>query len=239
MKSIGKRIIGVKKIFKIKDEQHGKRYKSRDVIKGFMQVPGVDFTEYFAPVAKDSTIRTSFAFLLKEKNWTTIVVDVEAAFLNPKTENEMYIEWPEGIIELRFLTQKEKENYCIKIKFSMYGSVDAAFLWLKLFTKTVTKEMNYNLQRSKVDPCLYFKKGHDQKVMIMVIVYVDDTIICGQKEEVKKFKEEFVTKFELSEQGELRKHLEVWYEFGADEHGKYLKASMNEMVKSIIQQYKK
>ena len=39
----GRKILGTKKVFKIKHEQDGStRYKTRDVLKGFMQVPGVD-----------------------------------------------------------------------------------------------------------------------------------------------------------------------------------------------------
>ena len=44
-------------VFKEKIEQDGTiQYKSRSVTKGFMQIPGVDFTESFSPVANDSTI---------------------------------------------------------------------------------------------------------------------------------------------------------------------------------------
>jgi hypothetical protein len=51
-------------VFKKKDEQDGSiRYKSRIVTKGYLQIPGVDYTESFAPVATyndSSTARNSF-----------------------------------------------------------------------------------------------------------------------------------------------------------------------------------
>jgi hypothetical protein len=53
----GKKILKVKWVFKKKDEQDGStRYKSRIVTKGYLQIPGVDYTESFTPVATDTTI---------------------------------------------------------------------------------------------------------------------------------------------------------------------------------------
>ena len=107
-------------------------------------------------------------------------MDVEAAFLNPMLDRTFYLEWPEGMVDLGFITEDERREYCIKLKRSMYGNVDAALLWQKDFTKTVTEDMKFDLIQSKVDPCLYFKKDENGVVILMVIVYVDDTIVTGK-----------------------------------------------------------
>ena len=61
----GKIILRTKKVFKIKQEHDGsKRYKMRDVFLGFMKIPGVDYTESYSPVSKDSTIRTALEMTL-------------------------------------------------------------------------------------------------------------------------------------------------------------------------------
>ena len=50
---LGKKPVPLKWIFKIKEEHHGGlRYKSRIIVKGYIQIPGADFTESFSPVAK-------------------------------------------------------------------------------------------------------------------------------------------------------------------------------------------
>ena len=63
--SQGRKLIGVKWVFKIKDEaDFSKRYKTRAVTKGYMQIPGVDYTEIFSPVAQASTIRVVLGMAL-------------------------------------------------------------------------------------------------------------------------------------------------------------------------------
>jgi hypothetical protein len=87
----GRKPIPVKWIFKIKEEQDGtQRYKSRIVLKGYVMVPGVDYTESFSPVATDTTVRTSIAMALyrQKEGWTIEMIDIEAAFLNAELESD-------------------------------------------------------------------------------------------------------------------------------------------------------
>ena len=101
---VGRRLIKSRWIFKIKpDPVHLERNidKGRLVILGYEMIPGVDFTESFAPLATDTTIRTTLAVSLwryeqeAEGEWVTEVVDATAAFLNAKLEDQVFIEIPE------------------------------------------------------------------------------------------------------------------------------------------------
>ena len=63
-------------MFKRKVKMGGSvQYKARVVVKGYMQIPGVDFTDSFAPVATDSVMITVFALVLyyqedtKDESW--------------------------------------------------------------------------------------------------------------------------------------------------------------------------
>jgi hypothetical protein len=55
---LNRRLINCMLIFKRKTEQNKSiRYKTRIVSKGYMQIPVVDYTESFSPIASDTAIR--------------------------------------------------------------------------------------------------------------------------------------------------------------------------------------
>jgi Reverse transcriptase (RNA-dependent DNA polymerase) len=90
--------------FKKKAQQDGSiRYRTRCVARGFMQIPGVDFTESFASVADTSIKLVIGIYLYLQKNhpklnWVLETLDVEAAFLNAIPAFPSYIEWSRGIL---------------------------------------------------------------------------------------------------------------------------------------------
>ena len=56
-------VIGCKWVFRVKRKADCscERYKARLVVKGFHQMPGIDFRETFSPVIKPTTIKTVLA----------------------------------------------------------------------------------------------------------------------------------------------------------------------------------
>ena len=49
----------------------------------------------------------------EEDEYIAELFDVTAAFLHPNTEVEMYIEWPEGIVDLRIISKEFLKEYFI------------------------------------------------------------------------------------------------------------------------------
>ena len=64
--TVKKRTLKTRWVFRIKEDVlTGKTiYKARLVVKGYEQIPGVDFTETFAPVASDATIKMVLAVMM-------------------------------------------------------------------------------------------------------------------------------------------------------------------------------
>ena len=148
---------------------------------GFMQIPGVDYTESFSPVATDTAIRIAFALVLyhDDEGWECHSYDVEAAFLEPTMADlEMFIDLPPGIVELGFLTKEQAEEYCILLMHSMYGNVDAALRWITLKTEFMTSE-EVGMTQSKADPCVFYKKSEEGKPILVVAITVDDCAVAG------------------------------------------------------------
>ena len=89
------RLVGCTWVFKLK---HNGVYHARLGVKGFSQIPGVDFTDSYSPVVNDVTFRVVVARMLiedlKEK-----VVDIDNALLNGDMEHEIYMKIPEGYDE--------------------------------------------------------------------------------------------------------------------------------------------
>jgi Reverse transcriptase (RNA-dependent DNA polymerase) len=125
-----------------------------------LQIPGVDYTESFAPVASESGIRIVigiflfFFHMFPQDEWVIVSFDVEVAFLNALLKNPVYIEWPKGRKELGLLSQEETNNTCAELTRAMYGNIDSPLQWMKTFTN-VQKGMN--LQQSATDPCIFYK----------------------------------------------------------------------------------
>ena len=81
------------------------------------------------------------------------MLDVKAAFLNAKSENKAFIKWPTGAAELGFIDEESIDKQCIMLENSMYGTVDAAILWMKEITKHLISK---GMKQSRSDPCVFF-----------------------------------------------------------------------------------
>ena len=100
---------------------------------------------------------------------------MEAAFLNPNTEDNIYIEWPEDIVDLGITTKEFLEEYCILLGKLIYGNVDAALLWLIMLSKYLVNECN--IKRRNADSCILFRKYEKGKSKIVMLVHVDNVLI--------------------------------------------------------------
>lgn len=230
----GRKIIGTKWVYKKKDEQDGSvRYKGRIVSLGYMQIPGVDYTQSFSPVGNDSSVRIIIGLSLFYDEWTIEIIDIEAAFLEGEMERTMYIEWPAGIVQLGFITEEEKELYCIEQMKSMYGNSDAALIYFRLYKKHLIDTMG--MIQSLTDPCVFYKKESD-KVVLIAVCHVDDNAVCSSPEWIAWFKEGVKKRFGITDLGRLQKHLGIWYDWKVDENGeRFVVATMPKLVRQIIE----
>ena len=241
VRKLGRKPIPVKWVFKVKDEANGdKRLKCRAVVKGFHMIPGVDYTEKFSPVTTDTSTRVMLGLTMyyRDIGWVCEMFDVEAAFLESDVETECYVEWPEGIVDLGFMTQEEADTTCAMLNKAMYGQVDAALLWLRTFGDYL--ETKCGMKQSKVDPCIFYKKDEKTGELLLILsIHVDDVIVAGMAEHLEDLKVKIKERFNITDLGQLKKHLGVNYEWGTDEEGDYVKAEMKKNAEKFINCYEK
>ena len=226
-----KRTLKTRFIYRIKSD--GTK-KARCVIKGYEQIPGIDFHDSFSPLATDTTIRIvlvlSLYYANLQHNWVTEMIDVEAAFLNAEVDQDIFIEIPEG---LREYCQKkegmELGDSVVKLLRAQYGLVQSPRLWMNTFSGILT---DLGMRQCKSDPCLFvFPVSGDPQVIILV--YCDDCIMTGTASVIKQLKQGIAKRVTITEIGPFTRHLGVDWKFGTDNNGSYLESSMISYTDSI------
>jgi hypothetical protein len=192
----GRKLIGNKWVFKVK--KNGV-YRARLVALGYSQVPGVDYTENFAPVINDITLRTLLV-LMKVKNYSSRVIDVETAFLYGNLEEEIYMRIPSGLEDC---VDEIPLNACLLLERSLYGLVQAARQWWKKIVGYLTKELNFKL--SPVDPCLLYRKNSYGTVYLCL--YVDDVLCVGDKRAIDEAIKDIKLRYTIKEIGTLKEYV--------------------------------
>jgi hypothetical protein len=153
VKAEGRKIIGTKWVYKTKDKQDGLIWHKGQIVSlGYMQVPGVGYTQSFSPVGNDTSVRIVIWLTLFNDSWELEDIDVEVAFLEGGMEKIMHIKWPDGMVHLRFATKEEEVEYCNDQLKSMYGNANATLIYFRLFKKYLIKVLN--LIQSLPDPCV-------------------------------------------------------------------------------------
>ena len=120
----GHRPIGLKWVFKLKRDSSGAivKHKARLMAKGYVQQPGINFKEVFAPVARLESVRLLLA-LAAHRGWSVHHMDVKSAFLNGDLQEEVYVVQPPGFI----ITGKEHK--VLRLHKALYGLRQAPRAW--------------------------------------------------------------------------------------------------------------
>ncbi|GJY62206.1 putative ribonuclease H-like domain-containing protein [Tanacetum coccineum] len=159
-----KRAIGTKWVFKNKKDERGIviKNKARLVVQGYTQEEGIDFDEFFAPVARIEAIRLFLAYALF-KDFVVYQMDVNSAFLYGKIEEEVYVCQPPGFEDPDF------PDRVYKVEKSLYGlhqaprACDVKTASTPMEThKPLLKDVDEHLYRSMIGSLMYLTSSrHD------------------------------------------------------------------------------
>ena len=150
--------------------------RARLTAKGCSQIPGqhYDADNISSPVTNTFSIRIAFTIMLL-CGFIGWVVDVNGAFLLgefKKGDPEIYMDIPQGME--KWYT-KYTEPVVAKLKKCIYGTKQAAKYY---YDKVVTVMKDMQCERSKADPCLFFKWDPTWG-LVMWLTWIDDKLCIG------------------------------------------------------------
>ena len=222
-----RRLIGNKWVFKIKRDG---TYRARLVALGYSQIPGIDYTDNFAPVAHDVSFRIALVRMMVEK-LDSLVMDVETAFLYGDIEEEIFMKSPVGMEEI---DPGSSPGDCYQLKKRIYGLCQAARqFWMK-FIDTIKKEP-FGFTVSPADPCMLFKENN--LGICIIIMYVDDMLIIGKKEQIQEFATKLQKEFSVKIQHNLVDYLGCKFYMNKEKTKRWL--GQPSRIKSLEQKFGK
>ena len=163
----GRRCVKSKWVFDLK---RSGLFKVRLVACGYSQIPGVDFTESYAPVINDVSWRILIIAMLVWKLEAKII-DVSTAFLYGDLEEEVYMS----------CSEVHKEDEALYLIHSIYGLVQSARQYYLKFTEKLKK---LGFKGGYPDPCLMLREN-DNGICIIAI-WVDDSLLVGHSRAIKQ-----------------------------------------------------
>ena len=167
-------------------------FKVRLVACGYTQIPGVDFTDSFAPVINDVSWRILILAMLVW-NLDAKIIDVETAFLLGDLEEEIYM----------VCRDVHDEDEVLLLRHSIYGLVQAARQYYKKFICAL-RELGF--KGGYPDPCLMTR--HSDDGIVFIAIWVDDSLLVGDKVAIDKTIEDLRGKgFTLKVEGSLKDYL--------------------------------
>ncbi len=166
----GQRCIKLKWVFKTK---HDSIFCARLVACGYRQIPGVDFTENYAPVMNNVTWHILLVVMIIWK-MDVIIINVKTTFLHGELNKEIYMDLPAGL--------NGDSDKCLLLLKVLYGLVQGTRQWWKKFVK-ILKRIEF--QGGYANPCLLIKRSDDG--LVFASIYVDDNFCVRHRQALQQF----------------------------------------------------
>jgi len=201
----GAKLLGTKWVFKLKKKHGGTldKYRARLVAKGYLQRPGVDYSDTFAPGTQLSSFRV-LLILATNFNLDLEHLDVKTAFLNSELKETIYVRLPED-------ATSQDGHTVAKLHKSIYGLKQAGHDWHEC-SETFILAHDNRLRRSSVEPCLYYLYTNELKILILT--HVDDYIVASSSRAwTLDFIKAFNTKFGVNVLGKLSHFMQMAVDF--------------------------
>ena len=158
--------VDTKFVFKVKSTPSGSidKFKVRLVGRGFTQIYGMDYFQTYAPVVRGCTFQMQMCDAV-QRGLKKAQIGFTGAFLQADIDGEIYLKLDSSCgVDV-------PPGYCVKLKKSLYGTKQAAFLWNAALVSLLVRE---GFKRSVADPCMFIRD--DERGYTSATVWVDDVV---------------------------------------------------------------
>jgi hypothetical protein len=203
-------------------------YRARLNARGFEQVDGehYDSQTKAAPVVNEATIFIVLILMVMGDLYGELM-DVCGAFLNGEFSRGevIYMSVPQGF------EKYYGKDVLLLLKKTIYGLKQAAYAYWVVMLKAIKK---IGLERSKADPCLYFR--WTKNGLHMMASWVDDLMnVAIDKRDVEDCKQKFKGYFEIDELGIINEYVGCKIEFNRQEG--WLKMTQPVLLQSFSDEF--
>ena len=161
--------------------------RARFVAKGFKQQILDPSLETYASTPSHLSLRILLILSLVN-HWDVVTADISSAFLQaPIPEGELVLVKPPPELE-------QNPDVLWKLRKALYGLKTSPKLWQQHLS---SKLEELGLRKNKADPCIFMGEK------LLVMTYVDDLLIVGEKQEQESFLAKLSAQFPLKPQTKL------------------------------------
>ena len=181
--------------------------RARFVAKGFKQQILDPSLETYASTPSHLSLRILLILSLVN-HWDVVTADISSAFLQaPIPEGELVLVKPPPELE-------QNPDVLWKLRKALYGLKTSPKLWQQHLS---SKLEELGLRKNKADPCIFMGEK------LLVMTYVDDLLIVGEKQEQESFLAKLSAQFPLKHQTKLDAQTPLTFlgklvEYNAQEH---------------------
>jgi hypothetical protein len=201
-------VLTSKWVFKRKRGNDGDitRYRARLCVRGFGQIPGLDYGAIFAPVVRYTTIRILLALCAHYGLYKTHL-DAPKAFTQADLDTPLYMRAPTGV--------NLAPGKVFKLLRSLYGLKQGAMRWWTILSAFL---LSIGFTQCVADPCLFYLVITPLSFAI-VSVYVDDLLLCTTSEDLKAtIVKKLYDRFQITDEGDFTWSLGMHITTSSDRH---------------------
>ena len=180
----GANIVPMREVLSIKYAADGTvdKFKVRLCVRGDREKWWAKPTDTSSPVLAADTLRLLCAITSTKPEWVVWQVDYTQAYTNANLpeDREVFVQFPVGI-----MGSTRDQPQMAKLHKALYGLADAGREWYRKLAKQL---QDFGMERSADDLCLFTLREGDEpdQVTAIVVVWVDDMLVCGTPSSTQK-----------------------------------------------------